>query len=255
MPKEASGAIKMSRKKCEIISVAVVGTGSKGNAYLVQVGDSKLLLDAGIPMAKIRKYNNNKVTDIDAMLVTHAHNDHSQYMQEFMNMGVRLIYGVDKIDCGKFVVCGEYQKHDIECRGYAIDFADKGIMLHYITDTVEPIVSAEFLCDNRRHYWIIECNYTDETMRYNDEHESASVGLRNVRTRETHLSDKTVIDFFKSSNIPASAVLFVHRSELNFDYKVFRKAWNKELPNLNMAVAENCALFEFCGNKIEQKII
>ena len=69
----------MSRQKCETIKIAVVGTGSKGNAYLVQVGDSKLLLDAGMPAAKVRPFNQNKIADINAMLVTHAHNDHSKY--------------------------------------------------------------------------------------------------------------------------------------------------------------------------------
>lgn len=245
----------MSRQKCETIKIAVVGTGSKGNAYLVQIEDSKLLLDAGMPAAKVRKFNNNKLADIDAMLVTHAHNDHSAFMQEFMNMGVRLIYSTDEIDCGKFKVYGEYQKHDTECRGYHVDFPDKGIVLHYITDTVEPIVSADYLRSDRRHYWIIECDYTEETMRYNDEHESASVAMRNQRTRETHLSDRTVIDFFKQEDIPADAILFVHKSALNFDYKLFNSEWNKELPRLSMAVAENGARYEMHGKRIDRVLI
>lgn len=242
----------MSRQKCETIKIAVVGTGSKGNAYLVQVGESKLLLDAGMPAAKVRKFNDNKLADIDAMLVTHAHNDHSAFMQEFMNMGVRLIYSTDEIDCGKFKVYGEYQKHDVECRGYHVDFPDKGIMLHYITDTVEPIVSAEYLHTDCRHYWIIECDYTEETMRYNDEHESANVAMRNQRTRETHLSDRTVIDFFKREDVSADAILFVHKSALNFDYKLFNSEWNKVHPRLSMAVAENGARYEMHGKRIDR---
>lgn len=245
----------MSRQKCETIKIAVVGTGSKGNAYLVQVGDSKLLLDAGMPAAKVRPFNQNKIADIDAMLVTHAHNDHSAFMQEFMNIGVRLIYSTDEIDCGKFKVYGEYQKHDVECRGYAVDFPNKGIMLHYITDTVEPIVSAEYLKADRRHYWVIECDYTEETMLYNDEHESANVAMRNARTRETHLSDRTVIDFFKREDIPTDAILFVHMSALNFDYKLFNSEWNKELPRLSMAVAENGAKYEMHGKRIDRVLI
>lgn len=247
----------MSRQKCETIKIAVVGTGSKGNAYLVQVGDSKLLLDAGMPAAKVRKFNNNKLADIDAMLVTHAHNDHAQYLDEIVNAGgIRLIYGAGEFDhLGKFKVYGEYQKHDVECRGYNVAFPNKGIMLHYITDTVEPIVSADYLRSDRRHYWIIECDYTEETMAYNDEHESASVAMRNQRTRETHLSDRTVIAFFKREDIPADAILFVHKSALNFDYKVFNSEWNKELPRLSMAVAENGARYEMHGKRIDGVLI
>lgn len=245
----------MSRQKCETIKIAVIGTGSKGNAYLVQVGDSKLLLDAGVPMTKIRKFNNNRICDIDAMLITHTHNDHGAFVEELMNNGVRFVYDdIDNLN-GKCSVHSDYQKHDIECRGYAVDFADKGIMLHYITDTVEPIVSVEYLRDDCRHYWIIECDYTEETMAYNDEHESASVALRNQRTRETHLSDKTVIDFFKRDDIPADAILFVHKSELNFDSKLFCKEWRKELPKLSMEIAENGARYEMCGKNIERVLI
>ena len=170
-------------------------------------------------------------------------------------MGVRLIYCVDEMDCGIFKTLGDYQKHDVECRGYHIDFPDKGIMLHYITDTVEPIVSSEYLKADRRHYWIIECDYTEETMRYNDEHESASVAMRNQRTRETHLSDRTVIDFFKREDIPADAILFVHKSALNFDYKLFNSEWNKELPRLSMAVAENGARYAMHGKRIDRVLI
>ncbi len=245
----------MSRKKCETVHISVVGTGSKGNAYLVTVGDSKILLDAGVPTATIRKYNNNKITDIDAFFVTHSHDDHAKYLEDLMNMGVRLIYTTDCVNCGKFVAYGDWQKHDVPCRGYAIDFPDKGIMLHYITDTIEPIVSQEYLKADCRHYWIIECDYTEETMQYNDEHESAAVALRNARTREMHLSYKTVINFFKREDVPADAVLFVHKSELNFDYKVFCAEWHKELPRISMAVAENGARFEMCGKRIDRVLI
>ena len=243
----------MSRQKCETVKISVVGTGSKGNAYLVQVGDSKLLLDAGIPMAKIRKYNNNRICDIDAMLITHTHNDHAAYVEELERGGVRMIYNVNEINCGKFIVRGDYQKHDVECRGYSVYFPNANIELHYITDTVEPIVSAEFLRNDRRHYWIIECDYTETTMQYNDEHESASVAMRNQRTRETHLSDKTVIDFFKREDIPADAILFVHKSGLNFDSELFGAEWEKGMPK--MLVAENGSIYEMRGKKIERVLI
>lgn len=245
----------MSRQKCETVKIAVVGTGSKGNAYLVQVGDSKLLLDAGFPMAKIRKFNNNRVCDLDAMLVTHTHNDHSAFAEEIASAGVRFIFNVDVINCKKFIVRGDYQKHDVECRGYAVYFPKEKIELHYITDTVEPIIRAEHLRTDHRHYWIIECDYTEETMVYNDEHESASVALRNARTRETHLSDKTVIDFFKRNDIPADAVLFVHKSELNFDGKLFCKEWRSALPKLSMDVADNGAIYEMRGKNIQRVLI
>lgn len=239
-------------KKCETVRVVVVGTGSKGNAYLVTVGDSKLLLDAGIAPAKIRKFNNNKMANIDACLLSHAHTDHSAFIDEIVKIGVRFIYNETEMVNGKFNVYCDYQFHDTLCRGYSIEFKKKGIMFHYITDTYKPIVSPEYMLPDYRHYWIIECNYTEETMEYNNEHESASVVMRNVRTQDTHLSDKTVIEFFSREDILADAILFVHKSELNFDLKLFYSEWKKAFPRLNMEVAENGARYEMYGKKINK---
>lgn len=243
----------MSRQKCETVKIAVIGTGSKGNAYLVQVGDSKLLLDAGMPAAKVRKFNNNKIADIDAFFVTHTHDDHCKYIDDYLKMGIRFIYSETPTECEKFTVYPDLQSHDITCRGYSIDFPNNGIMLHYITDTVAPIVSAEYLRDDRRHYWIIECDYTEKTMAHNDKHESASVALLNARTRETHLSDKTVIDFFKREDIPGDAILFVHKSKLNFDSELFCAEWKKSMPK--MCIAENGARYEMHGKTINRVLV
>lgn len=242
-------------KKCETVKIAVVGTGSKGNAYLVTVGDSKILLDAGVPMSKIRKFNNNRICDIDAMLITHTHRDHAAYAEEIQQSGVRFIFGAANNVNDKFNVFADYQKHDIECRGYSIDFPQYKIMLHYITDTVEPIVSGKCLNDGLRHYWIIECDYCELAMDYNDQHESAEMGMRNNRTRDNHLSDRTVIDFFKRKNIPADAILFVHKSSKNFDYELFCDEWEKELPRLSMDVADNGTRYEMHGKKIMRTLI
>lgn len=242
----------MARQKCETVKIAVVGTGSKGNAYLVQVGDSKILLDAGMPAAKVRKFNNNKIADIDAFFITHTHDDHCKYIDDYLKMGIRFIYSETPVECEKFTIYPDMQFHDIPCRGYSIDFPQYGIMLHYITDTAAICVSKEYLhTPNRRHYWIVECDYCEETMDYNDQNESASVVLRNMRTRDTHLSDRRVIDYFKQEyEVFADAILFVHRSFLNFDNMLFRREWRNQLPKLSMEIAENGARYEMHGKNI-----
>lgn len=239
-------------KKYETVKIAVVGTGSTGNAYLVTVGDSKILLDAGMPAAKVRKFNNNKLCDIDAFLVTHTHKDHSEYIDEYIKMGVRFIYSETPIDCEKFIVYPDMQFHDVPCRGYSIDFPKSGIMLHYVTDTAAISISDEYLHKaNRLHYWIVECDYCEETMDYNAQNESYVVRMRNMRTRDTHLSDRRVVDYFKQEyQVFADAILFVHRSFLNFDNMLFRREWREQLPKLNMDIAENGARYEMQGKTI-----
>lgn len=239
-------------RKCEDVIVHVVGTGSKGNGYLVEVGNSKIILDAGVLPQKMRKANKNKIADIDAIFVTHSHFDHAKYLEDYVGLGVRLIYGTDEIETEKFIAFGEYQEHDVPCRGYSIFYPQYNIMLHYITDTKSIQVSKELLKKACKHYWLVECNYTDELMHKNDYELGASVAFRNQRTRETHMSDKTLLKFFKRNSVQADGVLILHCSSTNFDKKQFCKDW-AEIHKSQMKIVENGSKYVLHGKSIRKE--
>lgn len=231
--------------------VNVVNTGSDGNAYIVSVGNIKFMLDAGMPIDKIRKANKNKILDIKYVFISHSHKDHLRNMAELTNSGVRYIYTAGEFDYKNMVVCGMEQNHDITCYGYSIDIPQENVMIHYYTDTATININSNFIAKNRKHFWIVECDYTNETMIYNDNNESAQVVLRNRRTRETHLSDNKVIEFFNRKDIKADAVLFVHKSSLNFDKQLFDTKMAEYLPNLKYCVAHNKTIYSFNPKRIE----
>ncbi len=57
----------------------VLASGSTGNAMLLKMGDTKLLIDAGISARRIKnalQTVNTAVEDIDGILITHEHRDH-----------------------------------------------------------------------------------------------------------------------------------------------------------------------------------
>ncbi len=59
--------------------VASLGSGSKGNATLVEVGDTRLLVDCGFGLKEIEarlKARNIRPESLTAILVTHEHGDH-----------------------------------------------------------------------------------------------------------------------------------------------------------------------------------
>ena len=61
------------------LRVAVLASGSKGNAALIEFGDTSILLDCGLGVAQLKKRLSligRSPTDITAMLVTHEHGDH-----------------------------------------------------------------------------------------------------------------------------------------------------------------------------------
>jgi phosphoribosyl 1,2-cyclic phosphodiesterase len=63
--------------------VTVLGTGSQGNAILVEAGATRLLLDAGLSARTLRQRMRTAFGDaprrLDAVLVTHAHADHAAH--------------------------------------------------------------------------------------------------------------------------------------------------------------------------------
>lgn len=59
--------------------VRVIASGSSGNAVFVRLGDTRLLLDAGIPVPRIREGLadiGESLERLDAVLITHEHGDH-----------------------------------------------------------------------------------------------------------------------------------------------------------------------------------
>ena len=58
-----------------------LGSGSRGNALLVEAGDVRVLVDCGFPAREIERRLVGKGVDpatLDALLVTHEHGDHSR---------------------------------------------------------------------------------------------------------------------------------------------------------------------------------
>jgi len=57
------------------IHLRCISSGSKGNAWLLRVFDTRILLDAGVSGARLKKAI-EEFGEIDAILLTHAHHDH-----------------------------------------------------------------------------------------------------------------------------------------------------------------------------------
>jgi phosphoribosyl 1,2-cyclic phosphodiesterase len=62
-----------------MVTVSVLGSGSRGNATFIKTGSVRILIDAGLSRKEIGKRLQSIGEDpdgIDAVLVTHEHNDH-----------------------------------------------------------------------------------------------------------------------------------------------------------------------------------
>lgn len=143
-----------------------LGTGSSGNCYLVELGGSYILLDAGVKMEKITKAINLNL--VDFAFISHEHNDHSQSQEKLRYRAVPILEGktIHKFDkIAKF--SQNKAKLDIYC--FPIEHDDcptSGIIIHkkgdnpetilYITDFSNCIYD---LSDFKFTSVIVECNY------------------------------------------------------------------------------------------------
>ena len=62
------------------MKIKVLASGSKGNCSLIETASTRFLIDIGITYQRLKKElekMNLTVDDIDALLLTHAHNDHT----------------------------------------------------------------------------------------------------------------------------------------------------------------------------------
>jgi phosphoribosyl 1,2-cyclic phosphodiesterase len=69
------------------ITISVLGSGSRGNATLIRTGSVRLLVDAGLSRKEIANRLESIHEDpegIDAVLVTHEHNDHASGLRSIL---------------------------------------------------------------------------------------------------------------------------------------------------------------------------
>lgn len=151
-----------------------LASGSSGNCYVLKDSSGKmLLLDAGIPIMKIKEGCDWNVSDIVACLVTHKHMDHAKAVDDLEDMGITVFKpyageSAKNID-SDFTAMGfplndsnGHFKHtdadgtECPCYGYIISHPEMGKML-YITDT--EFVRWRF--EDANHI-LVSCNYQNK---------------------------------------------------------------------------------------------
>jgi len=234
----------------------VLASGSKGNCAIIDINGKLLVIDVGITVSELESKLDDlgySCDDIEAILITHDHNDHIKSINHFENKkiyGGSIIYNVRKEN--KLEAFKEYNILDCKivplplshdsgtCFGYRIEYSEE--VLVYITDTgyiSSKIVSYIF----GANYYIFESNHNVRM-------------LMNTK-RPMYLKQRIVSDVGHMSNEDASFVLskiitnetkdviLAHVSQeanskevaLETFYKVCKKN-NVDLSNINVKVAD-----------------
>ncbi len=222
--------------------IEVIASGSSGNCYKISNEDTTLLIECGIPYKKIQQALNFKTTDIDGVLVSHEHGDHSKACKDLIKAGVDLYMtkgtkealkleshrvkiidfysrysncDMDFFEIGSFKVKAFETIHDArEPVGFVICDSISKEELVFITDSQYSIYN--FSPD----YFMIEVNYVTETI---NKSEKIHPDLR-ARIKKTHMSLETAINLLERSDLSNLKKIYVmHLSDSNSDAKVIKE--------------------------------
>lgn len=222
-----------------MIEIRSFASSSKGNCYLISDGTTKILIECGIPIEKIKK---EVGLSFDACIVSHEHQDHSKAMidlirhcikvyaskgtistksdelKSFGNYCIPIKSGVP-FEIGTFVIIPFSVNHDaIEPLGFYLKSKKTKETLLFATDTY--YINYKF---KEINYLMIECNYAKDILMANLK--TCYITKKQVeRIKKSHFELENVKKFIKSQNIEAiKEIYLMHLSNANSDADRFKK--------------------------------
>jgi len=202
------------------LTLTTIASGSAGNVTLVRANGLNILLDAGLPYKKLvaeLDIFGLLPGDLDAVFVTHGHQDHLRAVPLLMKHHVKpAFYLPGGYTHGKSISLGSgvivvpvLLDHDEECHGFVITDGT-GNKIAYITD------SGSIPCDSLPYF--IGCNI----IHLEANHDTSLLisgpypdDLK-IRVSETHLENRQSREFLELVDWPGlKYVIAGHLSEQN----------------------------------------
>jgi beta-lactamase domain protein len=230
------------------MKVITLGSGSKGNCALVLSENSAILIDAGITYRLVEKNLENinlSFNNIDGILITHCHKDHTAHLKAIIkNTKInayipkkmyesirdlipieRCIFINDDFNINDFKIKLIHTSHDAPSSvGYIIESNNKKMM--YVTDTGYLNRKYVLPCTNLDIY-LIESNH-DETMLMNGPYPHFLKAR--VIGDEGHLSNSQTAKFLKKVvGNKTKIIMLLHLSEKNNNQELAYNTVTKEL--------------------------
>lgn len=221
------------------MDIKVLGSGSSGNCYRVSDGKTSLLLDAGLPIKRIKQGLDFLLHDIDGVLITHEHLDHAKAVKDLVKCGIdvymsagtksalkiehhraKAIKSMEVFNVGSFRIIAFDLVHDAkEPVGFLIYSVATKESLLYITDTMYCKYRFKNLT-----YILIEMNFDYDIAHENVINRELNDGLAH-RIYKNHMSKDAALEFIKiNKSVFLKEIYLLHLSDGNSDAQAFKKA-------------------------------
>jgi len=217
------------------MKITVIASSSRGNCSLIEHEDHKILLDAGLPVQKIRHSLDCSLTDLDGVFISHEHMDHARAIRDlaklgidcFMSAGTRLCLGITghrifeikshrEIQIGPWKIMPFNLVHDAaEPLGFLVSAGTEKLL--YATDTAY----IPYVFHGLTHI-MVECNHSLEIL--NDGIKEGIVSpLMKHRLMASHMNLETFKRFIEANDMDrVQEIWLMHLSDVNSDAEQFK---------------------------------
>ncbi len=240
------------------MELKIIGTGSSGNAYVLENEKEALLIEAGIRFSEIKKALDFNVQKVAGCIVSHSHGDHAKSINDVMKAGINVyaspdtysncgiminhkthfLYQGATYSIGGFKILPFEVKHDVHCLGFLISHEDCGKVL-FLTDT--------YYCEYKfkdLNNIIIEANYCKDIIDRKFGPDSKMEFLRN-RILRSHFSIAHCKEMLSANDLSkVNNIVLIHLSDSNSDERQF-KSEVEQLTGKNVNVASNGMRLKF----------
>jgi phosphoribosyl 1,2-cyclic phosphodiesterase len=222
------------------MELKVIGSSSAGNCYLLTDSKgNKLMLEAGVRLAEVKRVMNYDLGKIKGCLITHEHGDHAKYVECIRDKGIGIycslgtadalklnsfnkVYdGQNEFSIGPYRVIPFKAYHNTEePLNFKIYHKEMGVLV-FITDNSRYVGINYELAE----HWLIEANYCKSDV----EHlclDGKMSGNHARRLFEDHMSLESAIEVISDNKHEGlKNVIFCHVSEVNG----YHNKWIEEL--------------------------
>ena len=230
-------------------TLRIVGSSSRGNAYILDCGDEQLIIELGCGWNDILSNIKYDLSNVRGCLVSHRHKDHSKSIPNALKYGLSVYSCKDvqsihsevkvlkkgvKTRIGGFLIQPIPLKHNVECIGFVIDNPATNRIV-FATDCE----SFPYKIKGVSHF-LIEAN-NDESLII----DHLCDGYNSRSMSGNHLEINDTIDALKRNYSPAlQTVVLCHLSDGNSNAEDFKQRVQTELGFPNVYVAESGMIIE-----------
>lgn len=217
------------------MQIKILASSSKANCAFISDGKTSLLLDCGMSAQEIKRGLNFGLSQVQACLLTHCHQDHARAAKDIVKAGidlyaspatvealklaghrVRTVKPMERFEIGTWKVLAFDAVHDVETLGFLLSSPPWKVL--YLVDSAY----CKYRFRGLTHI-LIGCNYNLDILRQNVANGVLPVELKN-RIIRSHMSLETLKEMLKTNDLrQVQEIWLMHLSSNNSDPERFKR--------------------------------